>query len=424
MTFKSKLEQCKERIGELWEYKIFRYTIFLQVFYVILSAVLVLIFLRDQSDFLVFYQVGGVFINDLSDLYNQSNYLWDFRYFPLSAVFFVPFYLLGFDAGFIVFQILNVFMNILISIIMYKIIMHVRGVDHETEEKRVVTYICIYLMALPQVFNYILGQINLIITFLIVLSLYLFLYYKDTKWDFIASIILGISILIKPITIFMIPFVIIMNIDYKEKKVIFDPKRTFIRIIGVILPLSLNIIVFLIYPILWNGFIVTNFTRSTFITTNASFSITRLFINLFYTLSINFSQLILFLGIILIIGGLGFIAYILGNYEPNSIIYGYLFGIIIMFLVYFDSWDHHILNLTPILIILIFLLPRKSEVTRKYVKPTLFFISFLDLLFMGIYLLVEPWFPFNFGTTIFLIITLFGICNLGLDNASKVREID
>ena len=135
-------------------------------------------------------------------------------------------------------------------------------------------------------------------------------------------------------------------------------------------------------------------------------------------------MLYIFIGLGAVIGGLAFLASIFGRFQKNAIVYGYLFGIIVMFLVYFDSWDHHLLNLTPILIILIFNLPRQSEVTNKYIKPTLFFVSFLDLLCMAIYLLIETWFPFNFGTTIFLLITLYGICKLSLSNDSNVPQED
>jgi len=285
MDIKARLNKYKNRFIEIWEFKIFRYAIILHISYFILAAVLVLGVFRDQNDFLVFYQVGGVFLKDISDLYNQSNYLWDFRYFPLSAIFFIPFYLMGFDAGFIVFHIFNLFINILICIILYKIILLIKASDHENNEKRIITYISVYLMALPQMFNYVLGQINIIITFLMILSLYIFIKYKDIKWEFLASFILGISILIKPITIFLIPFLIVFNYDIKQKKVFFDLKANLVRLIGVALPLSLNIIVALFYPNLVEGFIVTNFTRNSLITTNASFSITRLFVNFFLRLT-------------------------------------------------------------------------------------------------------------------------------------------
>ncbi|GAG70298.1 unnamed protein product [marine sediment metagenome] len=136
---------------------------------------------RSDSDFYVYYRVGEIFINDPANLYNPANYdgIWPFRYFPLSALLFVPFYLMDFELGFIVFNLINLILNILISIILYKLILLIRREDHEKEENRVILYICLYLIGLPQVFNYILGQINLYVTLLILLSLFVFLKYKD-----------------------------------------------------------------------------------------------------------------------------------------------------------------------------------------------------------------------------------------------------
>ncbi|GAH27093.1 unnamed protein product, partial [marine sediment metagenome] len=60
---------------------------------------------------------------------------WPFRYFPLSALLFVPYYLMGFNLGFIIFNFINFILNILISVILYKVIILVRGNDHEKDDK-------------------------------------------------------------------------------------------------------------------------------------------------------------------------------------------------------------------------------------------------------------------------------------------------
>jgi len=368
--------------------------------------------------------VGEVVVNDYTDLYNQENYLWNFRYFPVSALFFVPFYLLGFNLGFIVFHIFNLFLNILICILLYKILILTRREDHEQDDKRILLFIGIYLMALPHMLNYVLGQINLYITVLILLSLYIFLKYKEVKWQFIGSLILGISIIIKPIAIFMIPFIILFDYDSEKKILNINFKTSLLKIIGLLLPLSLNLIVFFIYPELIDGFLATNVTGANPADLNFSFSITKLILNFCYFYGIPFNQMIIFLAIVGIIGGLGIVIFIFGKFERDKIIYGYLLGIIIMFLVYFDSWDHHLLILIPILIIIVFNLPRQSEITNKYIKPTLFFVAFIDILCMAIYVLVEQWFPFNFGTTIFLVITLIGIYKLSFLNKENKPQVE
>lgn len=400
--------KIKRRFRELWEFKIFRYAVLIHGFYFILSMILTLIFFRDQNDFLVYYEVGEVFITDINNLYS-TEYLWPFRYFPISAAFFVPFYLLGFDLGFVLFNFINLILNILSCILLYKIIILIKGKDHEREDNRIILYISLFLMGLPNLFNYILGQINLYITFLILLSLYLFLKYETLKWDFISSLILGISVIIKPITIFMIPFLLVVNFKFEQRKFKFNIKRSFIRLIGVLIPLSMNIIFFLIYPPLLRGFITTNFTGDEPIIVNHSFSMSKLILNFCIFFNIPYNSLLIILLILFIIGGIGFLAYVFRKFNNNSIVLAYLFGILIMLLAYYDSWTHHLLALTPILIILIFIIPRNSDITKIYIKPSFFFLNFIDLGFMGIWFIIKNWFPFNFVSTIFLLLIFFGL---------------
>ena len=427
MNYKVILDNGKERLAELWSLKIVRYTILIQIIYFILSSILTLFVLRTQSDFYVYYRVGEIYVNDPNNLYNPAEYgdTWPFRYFPLSALLFVPYYLLGFNLGFIMFNFINFILNILISVILYKVIILVRGDDHEKEDKRIILYICFYLIGLPQVFNYILGQINLYVTLLILLSLFIFLKFKEIKFQLLASIILGISIIIKPTTIFMIPFLIVLNYSYEKKSVSFDLKLSLLRLFGVLLPLSLNIVMFLIYPDLLNGFLVTNFTGSETVLLNHSFSITKIISNMLLYIGVSpndLNVLPIFLSVLLILGCLGYVIYLFRQFNANYLLYGYIFGILIMLLAYFDSWDHHLLNLTPLLIIMLFNLPRDSDLTTKYVKPSFFFLNFLGLVFTGLFWLTKLFFPFNFMSTIFLFFIFIVVSKYCLKNRNSLSN--
>jgi hypothetical protein len=412
------IPRFKIRFKHLWEQKIFRLAVILHLFYFFLSIILFFLFYKEKNDFIIFYNVGDIFLNDIENLYNQAYYLWDFRYFPLSALFFIPFSILSFEVAFVVFTIFNLLLNILISVILYKVIMLVRYKDHEDDNKRVILYICIYLMGLPHVLNYIYGQINLFVTLFMLVALYIFLKYEELKWQLIGSIILGISIIIKPTAFFLIPFLVILKFDLEQKKFKLNFKTSLVRLMGVILPVLLNFILFLIYPLLWEGFLETNFTGSNPVALNFSFSITKLITNFCYIYNIPFNQLYILIGVICVVGGLGFIIYLIRRSEENSIVYGFAFGIIIMLLTYYDSWDHHLLNLTPILIILIFNLPRQSEITSS-IKPSLIFFNFFDLAFVGIWYLIYPLFPFNFEATFFLVLTFYAILKFCLKNKKK-----
>ena len=270
------------RVKQLWKQKIFRYAVVLHSFYLILSIILFFVYYREKNDFIIFWNVGDIFLNDIQNLYNQSNYLWDFRYFPLSALIFIPFSILSFEAAFVIFNIFNLLLNILISIILYKIIMMVKCKNDEDIDKRVVMYICIYLMGLPHILNYIYGQINSYITLFLLISLYIFLKFKDLKWQFVGSLILGISIIIKPTTFFLIPFLILFSFNWEKRKFTFDFPGSSVRLVGIILPVSLNFILFFMYPSLWAGFLETNFTGNNPVALNFSFSITKLVTNFCY----------------------------------------------------------------------------------------------------------------------------------------------
>ncbi len=408
------LYRLKNKFLDLWYHKIFRIAILVNLIFLVVSIALNLTILRNNNDFLVYYTVGEVFINDINELYSRANYLWPFRYFPLSAILFIPFYLLGFELGFILFNIINFLLNILSSILLHKIISLVKNKDHEKDDKRVVLYISLFLMSLPNVFNYILGQINLYITLLVLLSLFLFVKYNSVKWDFVSSLLLGLSIIIKPITIFMIPFLLILNFDRKTRKFKGFLFRNVVRLSGALLPVSFNFFIFALYPQLLDGFITTNFTGSEPIILNHSFSLSKLVVNFCLFYNLPFNSLLILIILLLFFGILGFVIYVFRRKTENSIISGYGFGISIMLLVYFDSWPHHLLILTPILIILIFLLPRDSIITNKYLKPSFIFLSFFDLIFMGIWFGTKEFFPFNFLSTIFLIFIFLGIFKLSL----------
>jgi 4-amino-4-deoxy-L-arabinose transferase-like glycosyltransferase len=390
--------------------------------YLIVSLILTLTVFRNQNDFLVYFEVGEVFVKDINNLYN-ANYLWPFRYFPISAVFFVPFYLLGFDIGFVVFNFMNLFLNILICILLYKTIFLIKGRDHEEEDNRVVLYLSLFLLSLPNLFNYILGQINLYVTFLVLLSLYIFLKHKGLKWELLASIILGLSINIKPITIFMIPFLVILSYNYNTRKFEISFVRSIVRLGGSITPIAVNLLIFIPYPQLFQGFLEINFTGSEPIILNHSFSLSKLIVNFCIFYDIPYNPLLILISLLIFFGGIGILIYIFRKKTENSLILGYVIAIVIMLLAYFDSWPHHLLILSPILIVIIFLLPRNSKLTRKFLKPIFFFISFFDLLFMGIWFGTQNFFPFNFMTTIFLILTFYCVCKALLTKNSINQNI-
>ncbi len=416
--------QLKNKLAELWRQNSVRGTLFLHSLYIFLGLVITLFFLRDQNDFIVFMKAGEIFLTKPNELYNQEYYLWDFRYFPVVAILFIPFYLLGFDWGFIIFNLMSLILNVLICILIYKLILLVRNPDQETDTKRPLLYSCFYLMGVPHVFNYVLGQFNIPFIFVILLSLYLFLKKKGLKWEFVAGLLIGISIILKPIALTLVPFILIIHLDLKRKKLNINYSKSIVRLMGVIVPNLFNILLFILYPQMFNGFMETNFTGSTPIRINFSFSVTKLILNFCYIADIPFNQLTILFVVGVIFAGIAFFTYIIGDENEYKIIYGFTFGILIQLLVFYDSWDHHLLNLTPLLILIIFNLPRHSKLAAPYFKKGFFFLNFFDLLFMSFWFLTAPYFPFNYYSTVFLIIIFIGTCkcSMSLNSVLNLRE--
>jgi hypothetical protein len=194
----------------------------------------------------------------------------------------------------------------------------------------------------------------------------------------------------------------------EKRKLKIDFIKSIVRLIGVLLPVLANFVLFFAIPKLWGGFLSTNFTGSNPIALNFSFSLTKLITNFCFLFNIPFNQLSILVASVGIIGSLGFFILVLRRRKQNSILYGYSIGMLIMLLTYYDSWNHHLLNLIPLMIIFIFNLPRHSKLLN-YIKPSLFFFNFFDLIFVGIWYFTYPIFPFNFVGTFFLFLTFYGI---------------
>ncbi|GAH76679.1 unnamed protein product, partial [marine sediment metagenome] len=136
--------------------------------------------------------------------------------------------------GYGVLQILHLqklFTAFSICLLMVKCI-SVNSNIEDLDKKRVILYISIFLSLIPHSFNYILGQINLFVTFFLLISIYFFKTKTSLYMEILGGICLGISIIIKPITIFIVPFVILLNIDLKNKKIKIDFFRSILRLVG------------------------------------------------------------------------------------------------------------------------------------------------------------------------------------------------
>ncbi|MHA2401305.1 MAG: glycosyltransferase 87 family protein, partial [Promethearchaeota archaeon] len=218
----------------------------------------------------------------------------------------------------------------------------------------------IYLLMLPQFMNYFLGQINVIVLILILTS-FLFLLKGGNRNDFLGGLMLGLGILFKPTLALIIPFIIPIGFDKLHRKLTLQFKKMILRLSGPVILVLFSGLIFLFYPQMLNDFIDVNLAGDYIYTTgsdleiNPSFSLTRIILILFEVIGLSFNRLLIMLLVTLIILIPLFILFIFSSNQSNKLMIGFLSGISVMLLVYFDSWPHHLVVLAPFMILFILL---------------------------------------------------------------------
>ncbi|MFW9971728.1 MAG: glycosyltransferase family 87 protein [Candidatus Odinarchaeota archaeon] len=380
----------------------------------------------DENDYLSFYYAGLNVIENLPNLYNSSLSPFPFRYFPLSAYFFTPFSILGLRLGYFVFQIINFFLNILVIYLIFKILQvyknlsqnsefnynlnNFRNIFSKVENESILHHYAVFLIILPQFMNFFLGQINIIVTVFILSSLYYFLK-GNVKNDLIGGFLFGLGILIRPTLIFIIPFLFVLSYEKESKKIHFNLKKTALRLLGPIILLLLSGIYFLIYPQMLIDFINVNLTGEyTYavnggIEINPSFSLTRIILILLQLIEIDISGFLIFIIVSIIILVPIYYFFIQNSNRPIKLIDGYFAGLLILLVVYFDSWPHHLVVLTPFLIF--FLIINKNFRFYKMFKCLYYLLAILMVVFWGIFYLTYLFFPFNMGGLVLLMLLYY-----------------
>ncbi|MFX0082026.1 MAG: glycosyltransferase 87 family protein [Candidatus Hodarchaeota archaeon] len=381
----------------------------------------------DNNDYLSFHNAGSIVIEDLPNLYNSDLYLFPFRYFPLSAYFFTPFSLLGLKMGYFVFQIFNFLLNFINIYLIFKIVQiyknlnpdsdlsyeldDLRNVYNKSENESLLHQNAIYLIMLPQFMNYFLGQINILVSFFILASLFYFLK-GGNRNDFIGGLLLGFGILIKPTLILIIPFLIPLQYIKERKKYSIPLNQTILRLVGPIILIAISGLFFLVFPEMLADFIEVNLAgRYTYniggdLEINPSFSLTRNVLILCEVLGLNFNNFIVFIFITFlfllpIYLLFTFVEFVDSTNQPKRLINGFLIGNIIMLIVYFDSWPHHLVVLAPFLIMFILLNKHFKHITL--IKYTHYLLATIIIGFWGLFYLTYEFFPFNIGGLILLI---------------------
>ncbi len=395
---------------------------------------------KNTNDYLTFHNAGLLAIRDISNLYNSSLYIFPFRYFPLSAYIFTPFSALGLDGGYFVFQLFNFSLGMINLYIIYKIIKIIkretsmesfnlvkfRYVFSDPKNESILHQYAIILIILPQFMNYFLGQINILVSFFILLSLLYFLK-KGIKNDFLGGLFLGFGILLKPTLILILPFVILLNYNKENKRYDFDFKRSIIRLLGPIVLLMSSWIYFLLFPQMFDDFIEVNlggkytYTIEGGLEINPSFSLTRIILTLAEIFGAKLNGFLTLVTITLLILIPTYYLFIHNSNKSTKLVEGYLGGILVMLIVYFDSWPHHIVVLAPFLAF--FLLFHKNFKFYKMIKSLYYLLAVLIVIFWGIFYLTYEFLPMNIGGMV-LILTLYSYFLFYLKKNSSKSQLE
>jgi len=399
------------------------YLIITFIFFYVLNSPLMNI---NENDYLSFHYAGLNVLEDLPNLYSSSLPPFPFRYLPLSAYFFTPFSLLGLELGYFVFQIFNFFLNIINIYLIYKIVQlykhlispstlsydlkNFNDIFTKSKNKSILNQSVIFLVMAPQFMNYFLGQINVIVTLFILSSLYCFLK-NNSKYDLLGGFLIGFGILLKPTLILILPFLIYLNYSKETKKFTLKIKKTALRLAGSIILVVISGLYFLIFPQMLGDFIDVNlageytYAIEGALEINPSFSLTRFVLILLNIINIDINGFLIFIIITIVILAPIYFYSVKNSNQPISLIDGYLAGILVMLIVYFDTWPHHLIVLAPFLIF--FILIHGDFKYYTILKYCHYLLATLTVVFWGIFYLTYELFPFNIGGLIILIPVYF-----------------
>jgi hypothetical protein len=382
----------------------------------------------SENDYLSFHYAGLNILQDLPNLYNSTFSPFPFRYLPLSAYFFTPFSLMGLKLGYFVFQIFNLTLNYITIYLIYKIIQicvnlncdsnllfkvdNFKDIFNKPKNEPVLHQYAVFLIMLPQFMNYFLGQINILVCVFILSSLFYFLKGK-TKYDILGGILMGLGIILRPTLILLLPFVLVINYNKDNKKLEFNLKKSFLRLLGSFVLILISGLYFLFNPQMLSDFIEVNLTGEYTYTIeggieiNPSFSISRIILIFMELIQVEISGFVILLIITLLFFIPIYILYIQNSNQPFNLINGFLSGILLLLIVYFDSWPHHLIILTPLLIF--FILLNKNYNHYNMIKYLHYLLAILMVIFWGIFYLSYSFFPFNIGGLILLILVYINL---------------
>jgi hypothetical protein len=306
------------------------------------------------NDFGIYYQAALLARQDPAHLYNCTCYYYAFRYFPLFAFMFIGYSFINEVVANYIFLGLTFVINLINTMLIYYIPIKYYHLSEKSQHWfRILA--TLNLIFVPNVENYILGQINSFVAFCLLIVIICFEETRETDdppidlpntpikllsrvsaWNLLGGILIGIAINLKPSLLLLVPFVLLVRIKFNTPHPGFSLKnysmrigftQSIIRLIGIIALVLPNLFIFLAYPGMFTQFWAYNFFTGAGVL-NQSFSIPRQIVNFSYLFGINTS---VGLWMILIVVGFFVISFFFYLVRPNILgINAHFFNIAIL----------------------------------------------------------------------------------------------
>jgi len=341
--FLDDLKECSKIIKQS---KALKLSIVLNIIYVIGTIIgfLVSDFFLFAHDFLIFDQSSEILMNNPIELYTSDLYSTDvldnpFRYFPLFSLLNIPMSMIPFEIAFI----LHTFLMTSIHVAsFYLILILCKKFYHlEVASWRETQFFVLALAAPLQVPNLVFGQISEIYIFLVLLSLVFLENAKTQRYKiqnnlFFAGLMIGLSIIYKPFSILLIPFLIPVFIDFKKKSFKIEFKSTLNSLVGLILPILPNLYYWIKYPNFIRDFFGVNASAQIF--DYPSTSITRIITSLVKVAGSAFPEFWFMIGFVLVLYIALYFTYITQSPQSRNFSIYFGFAFLILMITYPDSW--------------------------------------------------------------------------------------
>ncbi len=306
----------------------------------------------NLNDFSAYYYAALELFQNPVNIYNEayfaSKFLFVFRYFPaMLVIIFYPLTALDLIPAYVLFSVISYILNL---VNVYLVVAIIRKFAKNFNQKIIELFVASMLVLPFWIDFYVQGQISCILVFVLLLSLHFYLKGKEV----VGSLLLGFSLVLKPITFFQIIFIIVTALMAK------DIKSALKRGLFILIPLIPDAIMFLTIDGLLEGFLYVNFAT----TSPAIFSVS--FSNfLVSVLGLYFRWVFFTCLAVSIIAGILILRKI--KNPQDRILFSFIFGCFGYFLTQIDIWTNQYPLLFPFLILAAGFLPRYIDQKRFYI---------------------------------------------------------